>query len=186
MTAAHEHGRDGPAAGPPPPGATALERVCEGLCGLALAAMIVLIGAEAVTRNLFGFSLQITDEIGGYLLVAISFLSLSVAQAHGAYHQVELVQARLSERGRMISGLLFDALALLTCLVLTWQLVRLELNTWRSEDVAPTPLLTPLWLPELVMPIGTGIICLTLVRTIELKVRRLRAARRGARPGPAS
>jgi TRAP-type C4-dicarboxylate transport system permease small subunit len=155
-----------------------LEAGCELLCGLALVGMIGLIAAEAVARNLFGFSLQITDEVGGYLLVAVAFLSLSVAQAHGAYHEVELLQARLPARARLLSALLFDVLSLAACLVLAWQLVRLELNTWRSEDVAPTPLGTPLWLPQLVMPVGAAIVSLTLLRTVLGRLRRLRAGRR--------
>ena len=156
------------------PGATPVENACELLCGIALVAMIGLIGAEAFARNLFNVSLQITDEIGGYLLVAIAFLSLSVAEAHGTYHRVELVQARLTERGRLVSQIVFDTLALATAAVITWQLVRLCLNAWRAEDVAPTPLLTPLWMPQISMPIGMALICFTLVRTISLKIRRLR------------
>src|SRR5918912_158580 len=128
------------------PGAGAVERLCEFVCALALIGMIGLIGAEAIARNLFGFSLQVADEVGGYLLVAVSFLSLSVAQAHGAYHRVELVQARLSPRARLISEILFDLASLAASGILTWQLTRLCLNSWRAEDVAPTPLLTPLWL----------------------------------------
>ena len=57
----------------------------EAVCSLFLLAMIVLIGAEAIARNVFGTSLQITDEVGGYLLVAMTFLSMSVAEAHGAF-----------------------------------------------------------------------------------------------------
>ncbi len=68
------------------------------LCALFLIAMIVLIGAEAIARNVFATSLQITDEIGGYLLVALTFLSMSVAEAHGAFHRVELIQSRLNAR----------------------------------------------------------------------------------------
>ena len=74
--------------------------------------MIVLIGAEAIARNVFGTSLQITDEVGGYLLVAMTFLSMSVAEAHGAFHRVELVQVRLSRSARMISQIVFDLMSL--------------------------------------------------------------------------
>ncbi len=155
------------------PGASKIEQLCELLCGLALIGMIALIGAEAFARNLFNISLQITDEIGGYLFVAVSFLSLSVAEAHGAFHRVELVQARLSPRVRLISQIGFDLMALAASVILTWQLGRLVLNSWRSEDVAPTPLLTLLWLPQLSMPIGMAILCAALVRTILAKARRL-------------
>lgn len=116
------------------------------------------------------------DELGGYLLVAVAFLSLSVAEAHGAYHRVELVQARLAFRIRTGLQLAFDVVALAACAILLWQLSRLVLNSWRSEDVAPTPLLTPLWLPQATMPIGAALLCYALLRTVAHKLRRLREA----------
>ena len=38
--------------------------------------MLVLIAVDIVTRSLFNFSLEVSDEVGGYMLVAIAFLSL--------------------------------------------------------------------------------------------------------------
>jgi TRAP-type C4-dicarboxylate transport system permease small subunit len=161
------------AAGPSP-----IEKGSEALCALLLIAMIVLIGSEAVARNVFATSLQVTDEIGGYLLVAMTFLSMSVAEAHGAFHRVELIQSRLGEKVRMISQIAFDLMSLGASAIVTWQLTRLMLNSWRSEDVAPTPLQTPLWLPQSTMAIGMALLCFALVRTIIVKARRIsRSAR---------
>ena len=170
-------------AGAPPALAGWIEHACEIACALALVTMMVMIGAEVFVRSLLGFSLQITDEIGGYLLVAISFLSLSVAEAHGAFHHVEFVQNRLGERGRLISRIVFDLLSLLFCVLLDWQLIRVEIGTWDSGDVAPTILATPLWIPEMMMAIGTTALCFTLVKALLAKIRRLLAFR--ARPGVA-
>jgi TRAP-type C4-dicarboxylate transport system permease small subunit len=160
----------------PPIRAGWLEHTCELLCALGLVAMIVLIAAEVLCRSVFGFSLQITDELGGYLLVAISFLSLSVSEAYDAFHHVEFVQNRLSPRSRLVSQIAFDLMSLAFCAVLNWQLIRFEIGTWHSGDVAPTLLATPLWIPRLAMPIGTSVVCLTLVKSIGLKLRRLRLA----------
>ncbi len=67
---------------------------------------------------------------------------------------MQFVQARLSPRLRALSHLLFDMLSLLFCLVLLWQLTRFVLQSYRSGDVAPTLLATPLWIPQALMPIG--------------------------------
>ena len=150
-------------------GPSLIEYASEAASSLALVVMIVLIGAEAVIRNVFGGSLQITDEIGGYLLVAVTFLSMSVAEAHGAFHRVELVQARMGQRARIWLQIAFDACSLLASLLVTWQLGRLFLNSWNSGDVAPTPLQTPLWLPQLVMGIGMAFLCYALVRSAYAK-----------------
>lgn len=156
------------------PGIGPVENGCEIVCGLFLMAMIVLIGAEAIARNLFGTSLQITDEVGGYLLVAITFLSMSVAEAHGGFHRVEFVQARLKVQARLVSQITFDLISLVAAGLVTWQLTRLTLNAWRAEDVAPTPLQTPLWLPQSAMAVGMALLCFALCRTIITKIARLR------------
>lgn len=157
-------------------GPSPVENVSEALCALFLIAMIALIGSEAIARNVFSTSLQITDEIGGYLLVATTFLSMSVAEAHGAFHRVELIQARLGQSARIVSQIVFDLMSLAASGFVTWQLARLVMNSWRSEDVAPTPLQTPLWLPQTTMAIGMLLLCFALVRTILAKLRRLRGS----------
>src|SRR3954451_9592682 len=123
------------ASGPSP-----VEKGSEALCALFLMTMIVLIASEAIARNVFATSLQITDEIGGYLLVATTFLSMSVAEAHGAFHRVELVQARFGQSARLVSQIIFDLMSIVASAFITWQLTRLVMNSWHSEDVAPTPL----------------------------------------------
>jgi len=158
-------------------GPSQIENGSELLCSLFLMAMIVLIAAEAIARNVFATSLQVTDEIGGYLLVAMTFLSMSVAEAHGAFHRVELIQARVGKTLRMISQIVFDLMSLGASALVTWQLTRLTLNSWRAEDVAPTPLQTPLWLPQSTMAIGMALLCFALLRTIIAKAKRLRGSR---------
>jgi TRAP-type transport system small permease protein len=165
---------------------TLLERLCERLCELALVVSVVMIVAEVIARALFHFSFEVTDEVGGYLLVAISFLSLPVSQVHHGFHHVEFVQARLSPRGRAWSRLIFDLVCMFCVGILVWQLFRLELGTWRAEDVAPTILGTPLWIPRLTMPVGAGVLLLTLLRTVIGDWRRIAAlGQGGGRPAAA-
>ena len=156
-----------------------VETLCKWACEAALLVMLVTIGTDIFTRWLLNFSFEISDEIGGYMLAAITFLSLSVCQVNDSFHQVELVQARLSPRGRAISALLFDLLTLSFAALLTWHYVRLEFSSWRFAERAPTYLETPLWLPRLTMAIGTAALCLAVLRTIMMHIRRIRAAGAG-------
>ncbi|HEX3862171.1 MAG TPA: TRAP transporter small permease [Stellaceae bacterium] len=162
------------------PPETLAERLCARACALALVISVVMIAAEVISRAVFDFSFQVTDEIGGYLLVLVSFLSLPVAQVHQGFHHVEFIQARLTPRGRAISRLIFDLMCLFCAGILLWQLARFEWTTWNSEDVAPTNLATPLWIPRLMMPIGIAVLTATLLRTLVGDVRRIAAAGRHA------
>ena len=129
--------------------------------------------ALVVMRYLFNFSFEVSDEIGGYMLVAIAFLSLSPCQINRSFHEVEFVQARLSPRARSISRLVFGLLALAASALLAWQFVRLELSSWRFGDVAPSYLATPLWLPRLPMALGMIALCFSLCRTLIAEARTL-------------
>jgi TRAP-type C4-dicarboxylate transport system permease small subunit len=116
----------------------------------------------------------VSDEVGGYMLVVICFVSLSACHVNGSFHEVEFVQARLTARGRSISQLIFGVLSLAACVLLAWQFIRLEMSSWRFGEVAPSYLATPLWLPQLPMAIGMIALAFSLVRTIIAEAKRLR------------
>jgi TRAP-type C4-dicarboxylate transport system permease small subunit len=153
-----------------------VETLCKWACEAALIIMLLVIGTDIFTRWLLNFSFEISDEIGGYMLAAITFLSLSVCQVNDSFHHVELVQARLSARGRALSSLFFDVLTLGFAALLLWHYVRLEFSSWRFAERAPTYLETPLWLPRLSLAIGAAALCLAICRTILMHVRRVRSA----------
>jgi TRAP-type C4-dicarboxylate transport system permease small subunit len=152
-----------------------VERACKLACVAALIVMLVVIGVDILTRSLLNFSFEISDELGGYMLVVISFVSLPVCQISGSFHHVELVQSRLSPFGRAVSNVIFDLLSLAFCVLLLWQLTRFELSSFRFGDRAPTYLATPLWIPQIAMMLGAAALCFSVVRTLAADVARLRA-----------
>jgi TRAP-type C4-dicarboxylate transport system permease small subunit len=155
-----------------------LERGCMLICEIGIIAIAAVVLTEIVTRNLMGFSFEASEEIGGYIVVAVSFLSLPVCQVYRSYHHVQFIQARLSTRMQALSHIFFDALSLGFCLLLVWQLTRFVLQTWRAEDIAPTMLGTPLWIPQSLMPVGAFAASVSLVRSLAGNVRRFMAAGR--------
>ena len=160
-----------------------VELTCRWLCALAIMSMMVMVACEIILRNLFGVSLQSADELGGYLLVGVSFLSLSTCFVSGAFHKVEFIDGRLGERGHAARKLIFDAMSLTFCLILLWQLTRLVLRSWGSGDFAATILGTPLWIPQLTMPLGIAALSYSLTKSVWADVCWLSAAgRRSAHP----
>src|SRR5215469_587932 len=99
-----------------------IERICRLACVAALIVMLVVIAVDILTRALLNFSFEISDELGGYLLVVITFVSLPVCQISDSFHRVQLVQSRLTPFWRAVSHVIFDLLALAFCVLLLWQL----------------------------------------------------------------
>jgi TRAP-type C4-dicarboxylate transport system permease small subunit len=160
------------------PTPTWMERLCMLICEIGIVAMAVIVLVEIVTRNLFGFSFEMSEELGGYIVVGIAFLSLPVCQVYRSYHHVQFLQARLGPRMQAASHVFFDVLSLGFCLLLVWQLTRFVLQSWHSEDQAMTLLATPLWIPQTVMPIGAVAASASLLRSLIGNVRRFQAAGR--------
>ena len=159
------------------PAPTLLEKVCMWICEIAIVAMAAVVITEIVTPNLFGFSFEVSDELGGYIIVGITFLSLPVCQVYRSYHHVQFVQSRLSSRMQALSHMLFDLLSLLFCVVVLWQLTRFVIDTHRNGDVSPTLLATPLWIPQSIMPLGVLAATVSLLRSLLGNWRRFRTGR---------
>ena len=139
-----------------------LEAACLWLTGACLVAMVLVILVEVVTRSFFHFSFEVVDEVGGYLTVAVSFLALAPAQARKAFHNVALVQNRLSAAARKGWLAFFHFLALAFSLTVTVAMVRYVYRSWQQGDAASTVMRTPLWIPQSVMVVGMTVLCLVL------------------------
>jgi TRAP-type C4-dicarboxylate transport system permease small subunit len=172
------HAEDGDAFSPPE---DAFSRLGRRLSEWAMVGLVLMMGAEMVVRTLFGWSIQFSNEVGGYALVAITFLSLASGQLEHAYHRVHFVEHRLGPVGQARLRLGFDLATFVVTGVLLAEFVRFEWITWQSGDVAATSLMTPLWVPRFVMPVGMLMLAWALLATLRGDWRRLQAAHREQR-----
>ena len=148
---------------------------CDWVARVTILVMMVLVVVEIVCRTLLGVSLQLSDELGGYLLVTIAFLSLPVTQAAGAFHRVTFLRDRLPPRGQAALTLLLELTSLLFLLVVLWQLWRLEVGSWVRADQSDTLLAMPLWIPRLPMALGIAALSITIGRAVVVAWRDCRA-----------
>lgn len=150
-----------------------LERVSLWTSAICLVGMTVLMLAEIVLRGVFNSTTEHSDELVGYLLVGVSFLSLALCQTRGAFHRVEMVQMRLGPRGQLVSSLVFNLLSFTYIAITDWYFVQFVMSSYRREAMASTTLATPLWIPESVMIVGATLLLVALGRAILGDLRRL-------------
>lgn len=150
-----------------------LERVSLWTSAFCMVGMTVLMLAEIVVRGVFNSTTEHSDELVGYLLVGVSFLSLALCQSRGAFHRVEMVQMRLGPRGKLVSSLVFNLLSFGYIAITDWYFLQFVMSSYRREAMASTVLATPLWIPETVMVVGATLLLLALGRAIVGDLRRL-------------
>jgi TRAP-type C4-dicarboxylate transport system permease small subunit len=150
-----------------------LERISLWLSSACMIGMVLLILAEIVLRGVFNSTTEHSDELVGYMLVGLTFLSLALCQSGGAFHRVELVQMRLGTRGKAVSALVFDLLSFGYVALTGWYFIQFVMSSYRREAMASTTLSTPLWIPEMAMVVGAALLLIALGKTIVYDVRKL-------------
>ena len=152
-----------------------LERTSLWLSAFCLIGMTVLMLLEVVLRGVFNSTTEHSDELVGYLLVGVSFLSLALCQSRGAFHRVEMVQMRLGPRGQAVSALVFNLLSFTYIAITDWYFMQFVMSSYRREAMASTALGTPLWIPEMAMVLGATMLLIVLGKAVIDDIRKLLA-----------
>ncbi len=145
-----------------------VDGVSSGSAVLAAACLVGLVGltvAEVLTRALWGASLLITTEYGGYLLLMVVTLGSGAALRDGAMIRISLFRQRLlpRERRRLDIGVCLLAMGL--CAFGLGYGIRMVMDHKSLGILADSTAETPLWLPQLAVPVGFGLLLLQLLAT---------------------
>lgn len=118
------------------------------LAGWALLALSLAIALEILLRKFLNTSLQGVDEMGGYVLTAASTVGFTYAMIMHRHICVDLLVKRLPARGLLLSAGLAHLLLAVFAGTLTWRAALVLRDSWDLKAIAPTPLKTPLVIPQ--------------------------------------
>lgn len=122
--------------------------------GVLLVAMVLLIGAEIFLRTVSGQSTLIADEYSGYLFVWITMIGFAHALQMGSFLSVHNFVNLMGPRVKAASDLLAAGAGLVVSAICAYATGLLALASWRFGTVSIQPSATPLWIPQLVLPLG--------------------------------
>jgi TRAP-type C4-dicarboxylate transport system permease small subunit len=156
-----------------------MRRLAEGL-GVAVGGALLLycfaVGVEIVGRRFLGFSLQGVDEIGGYLMALIVAIGFSCALYSESHIRIDILLPRLPRRLTLWLNAATLGALILFGVFLVWRGSDVMLQSYKLRSVAPTPLLTPLAIPQ---AIWVAALVLFVVATILVFIGSVRIALRG-------
>lgn len=129
-------------------------RVAAILCGYLVLLLSFAITIEIVGRKLFGFTLQGTDDFGGYVLAIIAIIGASYTMALRGHTRVDVFLVRMSARWqRILNTLAMVGMALFTGYA-AWRGTTVLLESIEFQSTASNPLQTPLWQPQSIWVAG--------------------------------
>lgn len=139
--------------------------------GAVLVALVLLVCGEAFLRGAANISLGFAEEVTGYFVVMLTFFGAALALRSCALFRVSFLSDKLSHRSRSRLYAVFAAVAVFICIVLVLTTADVTMSSFDRGRFSPTVLRTPLWIPQMLMPIGFSAIAVFLVEKLILSFR---------------
>lgn len=122
-----------------------------------LSGMIVLAAAQIVMRNLFDFGFIWSDEALRMLVLWIALAGAVAASRSDKHINVAVLDRFLPERVKGPVKILIHAFTATICGIVAWNSVRFVQSSLEFGDVLMGSV--PAWIPQLILPVGFGLIC---------------------------
>lgn len=151
-----------------------LEKGCTFVASLAFVAMMAIIAFGTLSRYFLGLPFAFVDEYSGYLLVVMGFLAMVLALKRNAHITVDIVQRALPEKVRGWVDVGAQCIGILIAAVLFWLSLQLFYENYATGMRASTIMETPLWIPQISIPLGWAVFILFAAMRIKNQVKSIR------------
>lgn len=131
------------------------------VAGVAVALLAFLIVFDIAARSLFRFSVQGTDELGGYTLALTGSLGLAYTLIRRGHPRIDIGFRFFPAKARQVLHVLALATLTVFALFISQHAVGEFRNTLAFGSVTNTPLKTPLWVPQIFWVAGAGFFAMT-------------------------
>ena len=145
------------------------------LSALSMCGLLCMVLLSILSRQ-FHVHVPGTDAYAGYLMAGAGFLALAHTLKRGEHIRVTLVLGLFKGRARQGMEIFSLVLASLLAGLFAFYSCRLVWQSIEFHDISTGNDATPLWIPQLVMALGTVIFALAFVDELILEIRGQRQA----------
>ena len=136
-----------------------------GVCAVALVVWVLLFAFYIVSRN-FGLNLEFVEEVTGFWLVFIVYLTLAYALTTGVHVKLRFVDRYVAEKAAGIIKVFTDVIGLIIICYLLWRSIDWVIRGVEFQLHSETALHIILWPTFLPIPIGLTLFALALMVNI--------------------
>lgn len=141
-----------------------LGKIEDSIAAIVLAAVLIIVSYEIVLRSVFGLSNLWTDELSRVLLIVMTYVSAIGLTRDGAHVRIELFVDWLPAPARAVLERVSDLFCLVFSLTATWLgYLYVKESALFGFAFAHSNLPFPVWVPQLVIPVGFAAISLRLI-----------------------
>jgi TRAP-type C4-dicarboxylate transport system permease small subunit len=144
---------------------------------LVLLAIIVLTMIEVISRYVLNNPLILSDELGGYAMVMVTFLGLAYCAQEKGHIRITFLVERLNPLTAGRIRILTLVLGLVLVAVAAWVSWKFLGDSFRRDMRSNSMLRTPLKWPQMAIPVGFTLFALVLLGQLVVAFKRMRAGR---------
>ena len=133
------------------------------LSSLLLVSLVLLILTEIFIRYFFNMSTLIADEYSGYLFLASVFLGLSYTFKENAHIRINILTSRMSEKSNKFIDIFAGTITIIVLSFALYRTILFTFDSYEMEMLSESVSQTPLYLTQLVMPLGITLFLLTIL-----------------------
>ncbi len=138
-----------------------LYQLCGALAAICLLLILAFIVAEMIARWT-GISLPGSSSYAGYSMAGATFLAMAHTLNYGAHIRVKLFLLRLGRFRRWGEIWCFAVGAALVS-YFAWFAIKTAYWSYKLNDISQGQDATPLWIPQLMMCIGTTVFAIAMI-----------------------
>lgn len=127
----------------------------ETLAEVALFGLALMVVRSVIFRYLFKTPDYFAVEIGEYLLLFICFMSIAWVLKENRHVTMEAITTRLTERARLLVGIVTSLLALGFCSVVVWKATEVMLINYERGFRSASLVSCPQWILFLIIAFGS-------------------------------
>ena len=128
-----------------------------------LVSLVLLILSEIFIRYFFNTSTLIADEYSGYLFLASVFLGLSYTFKENAHIRINILTSRMSEKSNKFIDIFAGSITIVVLLFALYRTILFTFDSYEMEMLSESVSQTPLYLTQLVMPLGLSLFILSVL-----------------------
>lgn len=121
---------------------------------------------EIIARGLLNSPTEWVMEISTYCVVIAGFLGMGVAYAGKKHIHVDIFLSHMSPKTRTYAEVLTSIMGIFYSFIFTVESWNMTMLSLELNNCAPTTLGTPLWIPQMAMPVGFLVLTLQIIRTL--------------------
>lgn len=129
---------------------------------------------EVISRSIFNAPTEWVMEISTYCVIIAGFLGMGVTYAGKKHIHVDIFVSRFSPKTNCYIELITSFVGLFYSFIFMTEAWKMTMFSLEINNCAPTTLGTPLWIPQIAMPLGMLVLFMHIIRTILVDIMKIK------------